>query len=95
MKNCVNFNSPDVVKLAGELNVSPVVAAAKIGLYQDKNGLDSFPKVEDIQSNEIKVKEGVEDLFESNPELANIGTQTQYSQYLDTIFPDSKVKDIL
>ena len=47
MKNCVNFNSPDVVKLAGELNVSPVVAAAKIGLYQDKNGLDKFPTVDE------------------------------------------------
>jgi len=50
MKNCVNFNSPDVVKLAGELNVSPAVAAAKIGLYQDKNGLDKFPTVDELQS---------------------------------------------
>ncbi|NDG32032.1 hypothetical protein EB118_18400, partial [bacterium] len=41
------------------------------------------------------VKEGVEKLFNTNPELATIGTQEQYSQYLDTIFPDSKVKDIL
>ena len=41
-----------------------------------------------------EVKEGVSELFESNPELANIGTPEQYSQYLDTIFPDSKVKDI-
>ena len=41
------------------------------------------------------VKPGVEELFESNPELSKIGTQEQYSQYLDTIFPDSKVKDIV
>jgi len=41
------------------------------------------------------VKEGVSELFESNPELAAIGTPKQYSQYLDTIFPDSKVKDIV
>ncbi|HPF82928.1 MAG TPA: hypothetical protein PLV83_02010 [Bacilli bacterium] len=34
------------------------------------------------------IKEGVSKLFESNPELANIGTQEQYSKYLDTIFPD-------
>jgi hypothetical protein len=32
--------------------------------------------------------------FDSNPELASIGTPEQYSQYLDTIFPDSQVKDI-
>lgn len=42
-----------------------------------------------------EVKEGVEDLFNSNPELSTIGTQEQYSQYLDTVFPDSKVKDIV
>ncbi len=41
------------------------------------------------------IKEGVEDLFESNPKLSSIGTQEQYSQYLDTIFPNSKVKDIV
>ena len=41
------------------------------------------------------VKPGVEELFESNPELASIGTPEQYSAYLDTVFPDSKVKDIV
>jgi anti-sigma28 factor (negative regulator of flagellin synthesis) len=44
---------------------------------------------------EPAIKPGVEDVFESTPELANIGTAEQYSQYLDTIFPDSKVKDIV
>jgi hypothetical protein len=43
----------------------------------------------------VIVKEGVEDVFNSNPELSTIGTQEQYSQYLDTVFPDSKVKDIV
>ena len=41
------------------------------------------------------IKPGVEDLFESNPELANIGTPEQYSQYLDSVFPNSQVKDIV
>ena len=40
-------------------------------------------------------KEGVSEVFENTPELAKISTQEQYSQYLDTIFPDSKVKDIV
>lgn len=40
-------------------------------------------------------KQGVEEVFQQNPELASVGTQQQYSQYLDTIFPDSKVKDIV
>jgi hypothetical protein len=41
------------------------------------------------------IKEGVNDVFKQNPELSNIGTKELYSQYLDTIFPDSKVKDIV
>ena len=95
MANCINTSSKEYIELLEQTKLNPLILKARISIFQDKNGLDSFPKVEDIQSNEIKVKEGVEDLFESNPELANIGTQTQYSQYLDTIFPDSKVKDIV
>ena len=41
-----------------------------------------------------EVKEGVSEVFKSNPELAAIGTQEQYSQYLNSIFPDSQVKGI-
>lgn len=40
-------------------------------------------------------KEGVDFVFEQNPELKEIGTPEQYSAYLDTIFPESKVKDIV
>ena len=43
----------------------------------------------------IQNKEGIDFVFEQAPELSNIGTKEQYSQYLDTIFPDSKVKDIV
>jgi len=42
-----------------------------------------------------KIKQGVEEIFNENPELNSIGTLQQYSAYLDTIFPDSKVKDIV
>ena len=49
----------------------------------------------ELDALESTIKEGVSELFESNPELAKIGTPEQYSQYLDTIFPDSKVKDIV
>ena len=57
---------------------------------RNKNGIQlSLFQLDD------NIKPGVPELFESNPELANIGTQEQYSQYLNTIFPDSKVKDIV
>lgn len=42
-----------------------------------------------------KIKKGVNFVFEKNPELIQIGTKEQYSQYLETIFPDSKFKEIL
>jgi hypothetical protein len=41
------------------------------------------------------VKSGVSELFQNNPELSSIGTPQQYSAYLDTIFPNSKVKDVV
>ena len=62
---------------------SPVSSTSKV---IDENGEPAlvFP-----------IKDGVKDLLDSNPELASIGTPEQYSAYLDTIFPDSKVKDIV
>lgn len=41
------------------------------------------------------VRDGVSFVFEQHPELAHIGTPEQYSAYLDTIFPESKVRDIV
>jgi len=47
------------------------------------------------ESNENFQLNIINNIFESNPELASIGNEEQYSQYLDTIFPDSQVKDIV
>jgi hypothetical protein len=44
---------------------------------------------------ELNVKPGVQELFDSNPELSKIGDVFSYASYLNTIFPDSKVKDIV
>lgn len=52
-------------------------------------------KNENITTPEVKIKEGVDFVFEQNPELSKVGTKEQYSEYLDTIFPESKVKDIV
>ena len=42
-----------------------------------------------------KIKTGVDFVYQQHPELTNIGTPEQYSQYLDTIFLNSKLKDII
>ena len=34
-------------------------------------------------------------MFKQHSELENFGTKQEYSQYLDTIFPNSKIKDIV
>ncbi len=48
-----------------------------------------------VNKSSTQIKPGVEELFLQSPELASIGTSQQYSAYLDTIFPNSKVKDIV
>ena len=59
------------------------------------NPIDLGPLLSRSYKKTTTIKPGVQELFESNPELAKIGTEQQYSQYLDTVFPDSKVKDIV
>ena len=52
-----------------------------------------FEETQPTQTSEVK--EGVSEVFSENPKLSNIGSEQQYSDYLDTIFPDSKVKEVL
>ena len=43
----------------------------------------------------IKVSNQVDGLFKSNPELNEVGTPQEYEEYMKSIFPESKVKDML
>jgi hypothetical protein len=43
----------------------------------------------------LNVRPGVQEIFNATPELAQIGTPQQYSQYLNSIFPASQIKDIV
>src|SRR6266536_3211191 len=58
-----------------------------------KNTFGIKKKENNIEKHQIK--EGVDFVFEQYPELVSIGTQEQYSKYLNTVFPDSKSKDIV
>lgn len=106
MANCINYKSKDFNDLFNQLGLPQGVLAAKIANWQEINGIDNWPTASDLGYNSkfnnnslsdsnSNIKPGVTELFESNPELAKIGSQQLYSQYLDTIFPDSKVKDIV
>lgn len=76
------------------LNDNGKAVANKIAFKKIDSGKGIFYQINNNNNNTL-IKEGVNDIFETNSELANIGTQEQYSQYLDSIFPDSKVKDIV
>lgn len=56
--------------------------------------MKSLPKLSISQKSQERLNQ-IQEIFNQNPELSKIGTVEQYSQYLDTIFPDSKVKDIV
>jgi len=57
--------------------------------------IDEVKNFKQFVNENIGIKSGVNLVYQQYPELTNIGTQEQYSQYLNTIFPNSKVKDIL
>ena len=49
MKHCVNIHHSDVADLSEQMKLPKIVVAAKIALWQEVNGLDNWPKLEDIQ----------------------------------------------
>jgi hypothetical protein len=49
MAHCVNRSSQEFKALAEQSNINPIVLAAKVSLWQEVNGLDKFPNVEDIE----------------------------------------------
>jgi hypothetical protein len=59
--------------------------------------MEQFPthKVNSKEEKLTTIKEHVDFVFNENPELSSIGTKEEYSQYLETIFPESKYKEIL
>jgi hypothetical protein len=67
---------------------------SKVADIEEVYGPENFVQTSN-KSEQQQIKQGVEELFNFNPELTSIGTPEQYSAYLDTIFPDSKVKDIV
>ena len=47
-KHCVNHKNKDVVDIANSLGVHPAIAASKIAVWQEKNGLENFPTVDNL-----------------------------------------------
>lgn len=84
--------------ISNKMNTSTFDKIAAMMIANDpnvNNYIDESIIFKSTDQPSTSVKEGVEELFNSNPELSSIGTAQQYSQYLDNIFPNSKVKDIV
>jgi hypothetical protein len=50
MNHCVNINSKEFRDLTKAANMNPVILAAKVSIWQEENGLDRFPKLSQLIS---------------------------------------------
>jgi hypothetical protein len=50
MNHCVNINSKEFKDLVKVANMNPVILAAKVSIWQEENGLDKFPKLSQLMS---------------------------------------------
>jgi hypothetical protein len=55
MAHCVNRSSQEFIALVEQSNINPIILAAKVSLWQEVNGLDNFPALEDIYTTEEEV----------------------------------------
>lgn len=97
----------DILK-SGVLKNKPVVYYKELGEPSHATALDYLineynwqreevipETTEKVPTESLEVKPEVKEIFESNPELQSIGTVEQYSKYIDSIFPESKVKEVV
>ena len=65
--NCININDAQYKELLEQSKLNPLILKARISIFQDKNGLDSYPKVEDIiKSNEVNQTLKAVDILQSD-----------------------------
>ena len=71
------------------------MAAAQLKANKTGKGVE----LTDDDGNDVYIEPALinplEGLYKNSPELAAVGTQAEYLEYLNTIFPDSQVKDVL
>ncbi len=87
MNRCVNINHPEFKELLSQLNLDPISLAADISIWQDKNDTDLFPTLSQLSN-------PIQDLISVAPEYGE-GTTEQVQAFIDSLIPQSKVKDVL
>lgn len=87
----VNLENIEMVnKIKGDLQLDEKLQ--KINEEADRLK-DELEEHANIKSNDTIL--GVDFVYNQNPDLLTIGTKEQYSNYLSTIFPESKLQDIV
>jgi len=85
------FNTQSV---AEAVRISVLNNAKQIRGYENK--ILPIESLSDFISQKSQERlNAIQDIFNQNPELSKIGDVFSYASYLDTIFPDSQVKDIV
>ena len=94
--SCINYKHPDVAKIAGELNISPVVAAAKIGVWQSKNNIkDRFPTIDELsQSNDLNTTLKAVDILQSD-KATILFKEVDFTSIIDDNQDQAELKDIV
>ena len=69
MATCVNKSHPEFLELVQKSGINPDILAAKIGVWMEKNGVDSFPDLEQLNLDNIKIRKDIDELFKINPDL--------------------------
>lgn len=85
--NCINVNDKNYIELLEQSKLNPLILKARISIFQDKNGLDSYPKVEDIiQSEQIIPNKNIfEDLKGSKKNELDLNENISQSIIQETI----------
>jgi predicted NAD-dependent protein-ADP-ribosyltransferase YbiA (DUF1768 family) len=69
---CINERNPEFIALSEKSTQPNDVLKAKISIWQEENNTDEYPTLKQLGIEERQViKPGVQELFDSNPELAN------------------------
>lgn len=92
-KDAISKQKPDEVDVRQQAKDGERVGEGNI--QPEKPTQQKETKGDEEKVEPPKIKEGVSELFETNPELKSIGTEQEYSEYLDNVFPESKIKNIL
>ena len=98
---CINVNLQEFKWLNAQTDLDEVSLAAEVGAWMDLNTQDRFPTLHElgIESNgksaPIVPRKGLEEFFNSSPELKEIGTHGEYERYLDGVFPETAINDLV